>query len=449
MSAESFDGDVLCWDDVLSDIAPRAVPPKRFGTVVSCDGPLVEMAGLPVPVGTMCRIATPGGGETFAETVGFRDGRGLLMLLGDSLCLEPGALVRAVGQPGSVPVGEAFLGRAVDGTGAPIDGGPPVRSLESWPLAGRRESALARSSVAETFDCGVRAINALTTLGIGQRMGIVAGSGVGKSVLIDMIARHADTDIAVVALIGERAREVSDFVSRHMTGAAAARTVVVAVPADHAANLRLRGAEMAMSIAEYFRETGRRVTLIMDSLTRVAHAGREIGLLLGEPGAARGYPPSALSRITRIVERAGNSRMSGGAITGLFTVLADGDNHDDPVVDTARAILDGHIVLSRDLAQRGQYPAIDVPASLSRVMHDIVPHEQIVAARQVRSWIADYEANRELVLMGAYREGADAAVDRAMAMNPAIRAFVSQAAEENCTMGDSLSAMLALVDEPN
>jgi flagellum-specific ATP synthase len=258
----------------------------------------------------------------------------------------------------------------------------------------------------------------------------MAGSGVGKSVLLDMIAHGAEAEVVVVGLIGERAREVSDFVERHMRGAKRARSVIVAVPADHAPNLRIRGAMLATGMAEQFRAQGRRVLLIMDSLTRVAHAAREIGLLLGEPGAARGYPPSALSTITKLVERAGNSAASGGSVTGIYTVLADGDNQDDPVVDTARAILDGHVVLSRDLAQRGQYPAIDIAASLSRVMNDIVDPDHARLARRFRALVAAYEANRDLVLMGAYRQGTDPQLDRAIAMHDQLTAFLAQAQAE-------------------
>ncbi|MDT0574688.1 FliI/YscN family ATPase [Croceicoccus sp. F390] len=424
----------------------------RFGLVRACDGGMVEVSGLPIPVGTVCRIATPQSdtsqtsSSVAAETVGFRDGHSLMMLLGDSVLLQPGARVQAEGVPGMVPVGEAFLGRAVDGTGQPIDGGPAIRAQAFWPLGGKREGALDRASVVEPFDCGVRSINALATLGVGQRMGIVAGSGVGKSVLLDMIVNHAQSDIIIVALIGERAREVSDFVRRHMQQDRRARTAIIAVPADHASNLRLRGAQAAMALAEYFRSRGQQVTLIMDSLTRVAHAAREIGLLLGEPGAARGYPPSALAAITRLVERAGNARQSGGAITGLFTVLADGDNHDDPVVDTARAILDGHIVLSRDLAQRGQYPAIDVPASLSRVMSDVASPEHLAHARDFRAMVADYEANRDLVLMGAYREGVDLRIDRALAMQDPMRSFLMQDHDAACSLAGSIAALDHLLE---
>lgn len=426
--------------------ALQAVPvklgPQRFGRVHSCDGGLIEVSGLPVPIGTLCHISTDGTGhDPLAEVIGFRDRFSLMMLLGDTVLLHPGAKVSAQGEPGLVRVGEAYLGRAVDATGHPIDGGPPIRATPRWPLGGRREAALERASVVEPFDCGVRAMNALTTMGTGQRLGIIAGSGVGKSMLLDMIAGGSDCDVAVVALIGERAREVSDFVTRHMQGDMRRRMVIVAVPADHAANLRLRGAQFAAALAEYFRAQGSRVTLIMDSLTRVAHAAREIGLLLGEPGAARGYPPSALAAVTRLVERAGNSGTSGGAVTGIYTVLADGDDQDDPVVDTARAILDGHIVLSRDLAQQGQYPAIDVNASLSRVMTGVTDPAHQALARQFRSLTADYAANRDLVLMGAYREGADPAIDRALAMHGALRAFLTQPVDETATLDESVAAL--------
>jgi flagellum-specific ATP synthase len=344
-----------------------------------------------------------------------------------------------------LPVGEAFLGRAVDGEGHPIDNAGPLHPRQVWPAGGVRASALDRSPVRESFDVGIRALNALTTFGVGQRIGIMAGSGVGKSVLLDMIANGAEAEVVVVGLIGERAREVSDFVERHMTGAKHAHTAVVAVPADHAPNLRLRGALLATSLAEHFRAQGRKVLLIMDSLTRVAHAAREIGLLLGEPGAARGYPPSALATITKLVERAGNSAASGGSITGLYTVLADGDNQDDPVVDTARSILDGHIVLSRELAQRGQYPAIDIAASLSRVMNDIVPDAHEKLARQFRALVAGYEANRDLVLMGAYRAGADPQIDRAIQMHPALVQFLSQERGTVVPMGQAVGELSGLL----
>ena len=439
---------MLSQIDAKFDAMAAARPelgPQRYGLVTACDGGLLEVSGLPVPVGAFCRVAHGRGQPLAAESIGFRNGKTMLMLLGDTVMLRPGARVVAQGHPGMVAVGAAYLGRAVDGEGRPIDGGAPIRSRQLWPTGGVRTSALDRSPVRAVFDTGVRALNALTTFGIGQRIGIMAGSGVGKSVLLDMIATGAEADVVVVGLIGERAREVSDFVERHMHGAHRARTALVAVPADHAPNLRLRGALLATSLAEQYRSEGRKVLLILDSLTRVAHAAREIGLLLGEPGAARGYPPSALAAITKLVERAGNSGASGGAITGIYTVLADGDSQDDPVVDTARAILDGHIVLNRALAQRGQYPAIDVGASLSRVMSDIVPREQAQLAREFRSLSASYEANRDLVLMGAYRSGADPVLDRAITMHEAMTRFRIQEVGTQASHGESLTALRNLL----
>lgn len=425
---------------------PIELNPRRYGLLSACDGGLLEVSGLSVPVGSLCHVAQ-GRQALTAEVIGFRNGRTIMMLLGDTVSLRPGSRVYPGGTPGMVGVGERFLGRAVDGEGKPIDGREPVRADEQWPVGGMRVGALDRTRVREPFDTGIRSLNALTTFGIGQRVGIMAGSGVGKSVLIDMVANGAEADIVVAGLIGERAREVSDFVERHMIGARRERTIVVAVPADHAPNLRLRGAMLATSLAEYFRAKGKRVLLILDSLTRVAHAAREIALLLGEPGAARGYPPSALSTITKLVERAGNSGQSGGSITGLYTVLADGDNQDDPVVDTARSILDGHIVLSRDLAQRGQYPAVDVPASLSRVMADITGAEHQQFARSFRALMASYEANRDLVLMGAYRAGADPQLDRAIAKQQALVAFLCQSGRESISYEDSVRELAELLSD--
>ena len=436
--------------DELASAQPDCTP-HRYGLVAACDGGLIEVSGLSVPIGALCRVAhgpqKDMRGAPLAEVIGFRNGRTLMMLLGDTVMLRPGARVRPEGHPGMLPVGEAFLGRAVDGEGHPIDGLGPVHFRDEWPAGGIRTGALDRSPVREPFDTGIRALNGLTTFGVGQRIGIMAGSGVGKSVLLDMIACGADAEVIVVGLIGERAREVSDFVERHMAGAKRERTAIVAVPADHAPNLRIRGALLATSLAEHFRAAGKRVLLIMDSLTRVAHAGREIALLLGEPGAARGYPPSALATITKLIERAGNSAASGGSITGLYTVLADGDNQDDPVVDTARSILDGHVVLSRDLAQRGQYPAIDIAASLSRVMSDVAEPAHSRAARTFRALVASYEANRDLVLMGAYRAGADPLLDRAITMQEPLRNFLMQALGEIVPLDDSVAALTELLGD--
>ncbi|MEO0906027.1 MAG: FliI/YscN family ATPase [Pseudomonadota bacterium] len=421
--------------------ANPAAGPVVLGRVVVCDGGLVEVSGLPLPIGSLGAIAGEDGAQALAEVIGFRHGHSLMMLLGDTQLLQPRAVVRALGSPGIVQVGDGLLGRAVNALGEPIDGGPALDLCDSWPLAGKRDGALERAPVVEPFDSGVRAINGLTMMGIGQRLGVIAGSGVGKSVLIDCIAGHAVADVMVVALIGERAREVSDFVARHMADVQRGRIVVVAVPADHAPNLRLRGAQYASAIAEHFRSQGKRVVLVLDSLTRVAHAARELALMLGEPGAARGYPPSALAAITKLVERAGNSARSGGAVTGVYTVLADGDDTNDPVVDTARAILDGHIVLSRDLAQRGHYPAIDVPSSLSRVMDDVADPAMRDAAREVRALIAAREDSRELVMMGAYRAGADPVLDRALHHTARIDDFLHQARGEAIGLAQSIAQL--------
>ncbi len=421
--------------------------PARYGRVAACDGGLLEATGLSVPIGTLCRIAQGSTRPLAAEVIGFRADRTLMMLLGDTVSLRPGARVRPEGHPGMIHVGEAFLGRAIDGEGRAIDGQGEIRSRHLWPTGGYRSHALDRASVTEGFDTGIRALNALTSFGVGQRVGIMAGSGVGKSVLLDMISHGSDADVVIVGLVGERAREVSDFVTRHMSGDKRERTILIAVPADHAPNLRIRGAMLAAANAEYFRAKGRKVLLILDSLTRVAHAAREIGLLLGEPGAARGYPPSALATITKLVERAGNSVASGGSITGIYTVLADGDNNDDPVVDTARSILDGHIVLSRDLAQRGQYPAIDVAASLSRVMADVTTKQHQRSARRFRALISSYETNRDLVLMGAYRAGSDPELDLAIAMHSRLVDFIRQDTDQTVGLSQSGDALMQLFDD--
>lgn len=404
------------------DFAPR---PRVSGRLASFDGLLMEAVGLSLPVGTVCAIGE-GSARVEAEVIGFRSGRTLLMNLGGPAALLPNAPVRPIGAPGEAEVGAALLGRVVDGAGKPIDGLGPIRGAGHWPLAGKLQSPLDRGRVLQPMDVGVRAINGLLTIGQGQRVGIMAGSGVGKSVLLGMMVRAAKADVIVIGLIGERSREVSDFLETKVAGAARARSVVVAVPANHSPVLRIRGALRATAIAEAFRDEGKKVLLIMDSLTRVAHAGREIGLALGEPASARGYPPSAIAMLPSLIERAGTDVHTGGSITAIYTVLADGDDGNDPVVDSARSILDGHIVLSRAIAERGVYPAIDLGPSVSRVMTDIVGREHVAAARVLRRHLATYEENRDLVLMGAYRAGADAAIDAALACHGAIMEYIRQ-----------------------
>ncbi|WP_242096663.1 FliI/YscN family ATPase [Sphingomonas sp. CROZ-RG-20F-R02-07] len=418
--------------------------PKVSGRLSSYDGLLMEAVGLTLPVGTVCQVGGHGDAKVEAEVIGFRGGRTLLMNLGGPAALLPRAPVRPVGAPGEAEVGAALLGRVVDGAGKPIDGLGPIRGAGRWPLAGKLQSPLDRGRVLQPLDVGVRAINGLLTVGQGQRVGIMAGSGVGKSVLLGMIVRAAEADVVVIGLIGERSREVADFLETKVAGAARARSVVVAVPANHSPVLRIRGALRATAIAEAFRAEGKNVLLIMDSLTRVAHAGREIGLALGEPASARGYPPSAIAMLPNLIERAGVDVHSGGSITAIYTVLADGDDGNDPVVDSARSILDGHIVLSRALAEHGVYPAIDVSKSVSRVMTDIVPAEHARAARQLRRHLATYEENRDLVLMGAYRSGADPAIDQAIACHAAIMEFIRQDADAAVAQADAVAELVGV-----
>ena len=414
--------------------------PRVAGRLSSYDGMLMEAIGLSLPVGTVCAIGS--GAQTVnAEIIGFRGGKTLLMNLGGPAPLLPNAPVRPIGPPGEAEVGNALLGRVVDGAGNPIDGAGPIRGAKHWPLAGQHQNPLDRGRVREPMDVGVRAINGLLTIGQGQRVGIMAGSGVGKSVLLGMMVRAAEADVVVVGLIGERSREVADFLETKIFGAARERSVVVAVPANHSPVLRIRGALRATAIAEAFRAEGKKVLLIMDSLTRVAHAGREIGLALGEPASARGYPPSAIAMLPGLIERAGTCVTSGGSITAIYTVLADGDDGNDPVVDSARSILDGHIVLSRRLAEQGVYPAIDLGPSVSRVMTDIATRPHIAAARVLRRHLATYEENRDLILMGAYRAGSDPAIDRALACHPAVLEYIRQDADSVVSLDDSIAEL--------
>lgn len=427
-------------DRLAFDFAPRA---EVVGRLASFDGLLMEAVGLTLPVGTVCAVGAAEG-TVEAEVIGFRSGRTLMMNLGGPAALLPDAPVRPIGPPGEAQVGRALLGRVVDGAGKPIDGLGPIRGSQSWPLGGRHQNPLDRGRVLKPMDVGVRAINGLLTIGQGQRVGIIAGSGVGKSVLLGMIVRNVKADVIVVGLIGERSREVTDFLETKIVGAARKRSVVVAVPANHSPVLRIRGAMRATAIAEAFRAEGKRVLLIMDSLTRVAHAGREIGLALGEPASARGYPPSAIAMLPSLIERAGACVTTGGSITAIYTVLADGDDGQDPVVDSARAILDGHIVLSRGLAERGVYPAIDLSPSVSRVMTDIVPPAHERAARVLRRHVATYEENRDLILMGAYRGGTDPELDQAIACHPTILDYIRQGADEAVPLDEAAGELVGI-----
>jgi flagellum-specific ATP synthase len=356
-----------------------------------------------------------------------------------------GALVRRVPGGHSLPVGDALLGRVLDAEGDPLDAGAPPDCRDSWPMAGQMQNPLARQPVDQALDVGVRILNAALTVGRGQRVGIIAGSGVGKSVLIEMMTHNTDADIVVVGLIGERAREVGAFVSQIMRGATANKTCVIAVPADRSPLLRLRAAHRATAVAEYFRAQGKQVMLIMDSLTRVAHARREVGLALGEQPTAKGYTPSVISMIPSLIERAGPGLPGEGSITAFYTILADGDDTtNDPVVDTARAILDGHFVLSRAQAQMGIYPAVDLPQSVSRVMSDIVSPEHEAAAMKLRRMISLYMENRDMMLMGAYSPGQDPELDEAVTLWPKIMDIIRQGKHDKADFASSAKALLDL-----
>jgi flagellum-specific ATP synthase len=429
-------------ENLLDHVALNDTP-RHVGRLVSHDGGMLEVTGFNRPIGTGARIAASGGGFARAEVVGFRGNRAILVPLDGDAPLENGARVEPDSAANMVQVGEGLIGRVVDAMGQPLDRKGPILAQGVWPLAGVRGNVLDRGRVTEPFDLGVRAVNALLTAGRGQRIAIIAGSGVGKSVLMGQMIAGAEADIIVAGLIGERGREVTDFIETKLDGGMMNKSVVVAVPADHPPVLRLRAAARATAIAEYFRARGKKVLLLIDSLTRCAHAQREIGLSLGEPPAMKGYPPSALSLIPRLVERAGVDLRSGGSITALYTVLADGDDTDDPIVDAARAIVDGHIVLSRHLSEQAIFPAIDIGKSLSRVMADVTDEQHLRSAAMYRALWAAYEENRDLILMGAYRPGNDVLIDEAVSRRQDVLDFLRQSQKQQISIVDSVAELEA------
>lgn len=446
MTAEAPDGRSagLRWRARLApyrERAERALPLVVEGKLTRMVGLTLEAVGCQVPVGGRCTVLGAGGSGTLAEVVGFSGDRLFLMPVGDIRGLMPDARVIPTGGVARVAVGPGLLGRVIDGAGRPLDGLGALDAPEQVPLAGRPVNPFERAPIREPLDVGVRTINALFTVGRGQRMGLFAGSGVGKSVLLGMMTRYTDADVTVVGLIGERGREVNDFVRNALGDTGLERAVVVATPADHPPLMRMQGAMLATAVAEYFRDQGLKVLLLMDSLTRFAQASREIALAIGEPPATKGYTPSVFARLPQLVERAGNGGGSGGSITAFYTVLAEGDDQNDPIADAARAILDGHIVLSRRIAESGRYPAIDVEASISRVMHDIVSPEHRHAAARFRGIYSTYEQNRDLISVGAYRRGSDARVDEAIAMEPNMRAFLQQDMFEAVDLKRSISGL--------
>jgi len=438
------------WSERLARYVRRAerVPlPPVEGRLTRMVGLTLEASGCQAAVGDCCDVLTADGSRIEAEVVGFAGDRLFLMPTGDLHGLEPSSRVIPRQRAGTVRVGPQLLGRIIDGAGQPLDGLGPLDCEEQVRLTGRPINPLARHPISEPLDVGVRAINALLTVGRGQRIGLFAGSGVGKSVLLGMMARYTSADIIVVGLIGERGREVKEFVERILGPQDRTRAVVVAAPADSPPLMRLHGAWLATAIAEYFRDRGSNVLLIMDSLTRFAQAQREIGLAIGEAPATKGYPPSVFARLPQLVERAGNGAEGSGSITAFYTVLAEGDDQNDPIADAARAILDGHIVLSRRIAESGQYPAIDVEASVSRAMHEIASPEHIQLARRFRQALATYQHNRDLIAIGAYQRGSDPRVDAAIELWPRMQAFLQQDMHERVDFAASLTALHAVVGE--
>ncbi len=422
-------------------LASDTVP--RFGRVMRSAGDVMHVSGLPAPIGARCLVESEDSGWLPAEVVGFDRDALLLMPERGRHGITRGARVRTQEVVQTPAVGEALLGRILDGNGEPLDGRVRPRLDERWPLAGRRLNPLERARIAQPFDVGVRIINAMATLGRGMRVGLFAGSGVGKSTLLGMMARHAQADVVVAALIGERGREVREFIEDNI-GDSLDRAVVIASPADATALARLHGAYRAAAIAEYFRATGRHVLLLVDSLTRLAMAAREVGLAAGEPPVTRGYPPSVFGLLSSYVERAGNGPAGQGSITGVYTVLVEGDDHvADPVADTARAVLDGHLVLSRKLTESALYPPIDIEASLSRIMPAVTDRSHQRAAAHMRALWAKRAEKQDLIDIGAYSRGADPLLDEAMLRADAMESLIRQAPDESVSLTESIHALQA------
>ena len=404
-----------------------------FGHVLSYNGQVIEATALPGIIGSICSIYSQNGEIFMGEVVTVKEDKVEVLPYESNLDVRVGDKISLNEIRQEVCVGDTLLGRVIDGLGNPLDGKGSINLKDKKGLNGTRLNPFNRKPIKEVLDVGIKNINALLTLGRGQRVGIVAGSGVGKSVLLSMITKSTDADVVVVALIGERGRELASFTKEILASHSKDKVVVVAVPADRSPLLRIQGAKRATTIAEYFRDQGKDVLLITDSLTRVAHAQRELGLALGEQPTSRGYPPSVISLLPNLIERTGTSTNNSGTITSIYTILADGDDTaTDPVVDTARAILDGHIVLSRELAQQGIYPAIDVNQSVSRLMNSIVDQSLQKNAQQIRKYISKYHENRDLVLMGGYVQGQDPDLDIALSLWPEVVKFLMQDENEFC-----------------
>ncbi|MCB9767248.1 MAG: FliI/YscN family ATPase [Candidatus Omnitrophica bacterium] len=420
-------------------------PILQNGRVEEIIGLVIESRGPAGSVGDLCEIKPRGNGErTPAEIVGFRRGKTLLMPLGEVSGISPGDEVISRGDLNQVAVGESLLGRVVDGLGVPMDGHGPILARDRVPILNTPTEAMQRRRVTEVLPTGVKAIDGLVTLGEGQRMGIFAGSGVGKSTLLGMIAKFTQADVNVVALVGERSREVREFIERDLGEEGLARTVVVVATSDRSSLVRIRAALRAMAVAEWFRDRGNKVMFMMDSVTRLAMAQREVGLAIGEPPTTRGYTPSVFTLLPKFLERCGTSAGE-GSITGLITVLVEGDDLNEPISDAVRGILDGHIVLTRRLADRNHFPSIDVLRSISRVANDITDGRQQAAAAMVRSRMASYEEMEDLINLGAYRQGTNPEVDDAIAAKPKIDQYTKQSREQGFDFGQVRKQLVELV----
>lgn len=432
------------WGGYLGDVTRSARHSRAaavHGVLTRLVGTALEASGCDAAVGSRCIVVGDGGHRVETEVVGFSGGSLLLMPTGPVHGMMPGSRVIPSGGMFQAAVGEEILGRVLDGAGRPIDGAGPVHCEERLRLTPRTINPLSRAPITEPLDVGVRSINGLLTVGRGQRLGLFAGSGVGKSMLLGMMTRFTDADVIVVGLVGERGREVREFVSEFLDSEAHARAVVVATPADYPPLVRTHGALLASSIAEYFRDRGRHVLLLMDSLTRFAQAQREIALGIGEPPVTKGYPASVFARLPQLVERAGNGGPAGGSITAFYTVLTEGDDPNDPVADAARAVLDGHIVLSRELAEQGLYPAVDVEASISRATAGITDTRHRELIRRFRQLNAVHAQHHDLITVGAYTKGSDPRIDEAIDRWPGMRSFLCQDAGQPVTLTESIGAL--------
>lgn len=426
--------------------ALRTLNPMRIsGRIVQVVGLTIEAVGMDSQIGEVCQIATPSGPAVYAEVVGFRENRTLLMPLGEMQGIQPGSPIYHFEPTFQIPVGMSLLGRVLDGLGRPMDGGKPIVAEKRIPTNTAAPQPLERPPISSPLVTGVRVIDGLLTCGRGQRMGIFAGSGVGKSTLLGTIARSARSDVSVVALVGERGREVREFLEKDLGPEGLARSVLVVSTSEQPALVRLKAAFVAMSIAEYFRDLGMDVTFLMDSVTRFAMAQREVGLAIGEPPASRGYTPSVFALLPKLLERAGTSER--GVITGFFTVLVEGDDFNEPICDACRSILDGHIILSRTLAARNHYPAIDVLNSISRVMPEVVSKEHMQAAGEARRHLAVYERARDLINIGAYVSGSDPEIDQAVQVMPNLLAFLQQDRDEFSAFEETEERLFRVTNE--